>query len=231
MTGHDRLTEGRDCRHDAAAYVLGALEPMESRDYKRHLEDCAICRDEVAALAPVLDALPLSGGPHPVPPALRRRVLRAVRAEPRARIARSPRTPLRNFRSAPALLRFSLGGCLTLVLATATVATVQLGSPGSGSRVIAASLGRAQLRVADGHGELIVAHLPPLPADRVYELWLQAGRQPLAPSTLFAVTSRGTADIGVPTDLRGVMRVLVTVEPKGGSLVPTTRAVIVERLT
>ena len=51
-----------------------------------------------------------------------------------------------------------------------------------------------------------------------------------APSTLFAVTSRGTADLGLPGGLTGVTRVLVTLEPAAGSRAPTTRPVIVARL-
>jgi anti-sigma-K factor RskA len=123
----------------------------------------------------------------------------------------------------------SLAGALAL--AVAGVIAVGLGSAGSRARVIQASVGNAQLRVADGRGELIVDHLPPAPPDRIYELWLQRGAHAPAPSTLFAVTSRGTADIGVPGVLAGVTRVLVTVEPQGGSLAPTTRAVIVAPLT
>jgi anti-sigma-K factor RskA len=209
-----------DCGLDAGAYLLGALEPDEARAFRRHLDGCAVCRDEVIALAPVLEVLPGAAPPRAVRRALRRRVLRAVRDEPKARPladerARS-RRPVRL--SAPT-------GWLALGLAVAAAVIVQLGASHTGARVIRASVGRAELRVAGGRGDLVVAHLAPLPANRVYELWLQSGRRTI-PSTLFAVTSRGRANIGVPGDLRGVSRLMVTVEPRGGSLVPTTRAVI-----
>ena len=116
-----------------------------------------------------------------------------------------------------------------LAVAVALGVVIAARSGGSPARVIQASVGHAQLRVAGGHGALIVDHLPPAPPDRVYELWLQRGNGTPAPSTLFAVTSRGTAVLGVPGDLTGITRVLVTVEPSGGSRVPTTRAVIVTR--
>ena len=153
--------------------------------------------------------------------ALRRRVMRAVRSEPKAssvprRRRRLPRWTLRRPAVAAAL---ALAVTLGLVIAG-----------GSPARVIPASVGRAQLRIAGGHGELIVDHLPPAPPDRVYELWLQRGSRTPAPSTLFAVTSRGTAVLGVPGDITGIARVLVTVEPSGGTRVPTTRAVIVARV-
>jgi anti-sigma-K factor RskA len=171
-----------------------------------------VCRDEVASLAPVIDALPASAPARPVRPAFRRRMLRAVRAEPKREVRRlsvSPRT-----------------GWLALGLAAAAAVIVQLGSPGSPERVIHATVGQAELRVAGSHGELIVDRLPSLPSDRTYELWRVSRRGHAVPSTLFGVTPRGTADLGVPGDLHGITRLLVTVEPRGGSLAPTTRAVI-----
>ena len=225
MSYRDRMSEPPGCGQDAAPFLLGALEPGEVRAFKRHLESCAVCRDEVTALCPVLEALPAAAPTRTVRPALRRRVLRAVRDEPRP----SPglvRRPLR--RRPPAIS--APGGWLALGLAVAAALLVQLGTTHARGRVIRATVGRAELRVAEGHGQLVVAHLPPLPADRVYELWLVSPGRPAMPSTLFAVTSRGRADIGVPGDLHGVSRLLVTVERRGGSLVPTTRAVVVERV-
>jgi anti-sigma-K factor RskA len=216
VTGRDRPATRRDCRVDAAPYVLGAHEPAEARAYVRHMASCAACREEVAALRAVLHALPGSAPARRVPRALRRRVLWAVRAESRSRVPRP--------RWAPSM-------SVAVGLAILAAVSGPFGSAGSRTRVIAATVGDARLRLTDGHGELIIEHLAPPPADRVYELWLQSGRRVLSPSTLFAVTPRGSADLGVPGDLHGVTRLLVTVEPRGGSLVPTTKAVIVERLT
>jgi anti-sigma-K factor RskA len=201
------------CGLDAAPYLLGALEPDEARAFVRHLDQCAVCRDEVASLAPVLDALPASAPAHPVPRALRRRVRRAVRAEPKRRPDRhlsvSPRT-----------------GSLALGLAVAAAVIVQLGSSRSPERVIHATVGRAELRVAGGRGELVVDRLASLPADRTYEVWLVSRRGDAVPSARFGVTASGTAEVRVPGDLHLINRVLVTVEPRGGSLAPTTPAVI-----
>ena len=220
MTGHDQTGRPPDCGQDAAPYLLGALAHDEARAFVRHMQRCAVCRDEVAALAPVLDALPASAPAKPVPRALRRRVLRGVRAEPKATAPRRPRRIRTLARSAPA-------GWLALGATMAAAAVVvQIGTPRPHERTVPARVGHAQLRVAGGHGELIVERLPRLPPSRTYELWIQRGSHPPAPSTLFGVTARGTADLGLPTDLQGVTRLLVTVEPHGGSLVPTTRSVI-----
>ncbi len=230
MSGRERMIGANgaagppDCGLDAGPYVLGALEPDEARAFVGHLERCAVCRDEVASLAPVLDALPASAPPQPVRPAFRRRMLRAVRAEPKARVVRAPGV---------ARLRCSAqAGWLALAAALAAAFVVQFGaSHPARTRVISASVGHAVLRVdAGGHGELIVRRLPVLPADRVYELWLVPRARAPMPSTLFTATSRGHADVGVPVGLHGIGRLLVTVEPRGGSLAPTTRPVVVERL-
>jgi anti-sigma-K factor RskA len=215
VSGRDRTTEPPDCGLDAAPYLLGALEPDEARAFVHHLDRCAVCRDEVASLAPVLDALPASAPPRPVRAAFRRRMLSAVRAEPKA-----PARRVALGRSAPA-------GWLALGLAVAGAAlVVQLDIPHARTRVIHATVGQAELRVAGSHGELVVDRLPSLPADRTYELWLVSKRGHAVPSTLFGITAHGTADLGVPGDLHGITRLLVTAEPRGGSLVPTTRAVI-----
>jgi anti-sigma-K factor RskA len=205
------------CGLDAAPYVLGALEPSEARAFARHLDECAVCRDEVVTLAPVLEALPASAPAQPVPRALRRRVRRAVRAEPKRRARHRPVAPRT--------------GWLALAAAVAAAVIVQLGSGRPPERVIPATVGQAELRAAGGHGELVVDRLPALPADRTYELWLVSRHGHAVPSTLFGVTARGTADLGVPGDLHGITRLLVTVEPRAGSLVPTTPAVIQLPLT
>jgi len=225
MSGPDPPARPRNCGNDAAPYVLGALEPAEARAFADHMRSCAVCRDEVAMLAPVLDVLPTCAPRYDVSPALRRRVMRAVRSEPKSSsVARRRPRPRRWPRARPVV---AAGLAVTLLVAVTLGVVVAGGSGGSQARLIQASVGRAQLRIADGHGELIVDHLPPAPPDRIYELWLQRGSGAPAPSTLFAVTSRGSAVLGVPGDIIGVARVLVTVEPSGGTRVPTTPAVIV----
>jgi hypothetical protein len=149
-------------------------------------------------------------------------VLRAVRAEPNA--------------SGPAhtrgLSRPALGAWLAFAVVIAAAFAVHAGSAGRPERVIDATLGRARVRIDGDRGELVVEHLPSLPPGRIYELWLQApgGRAP-APSTLFAVTSRGGADLGLPGGVHDLARVLVTAEPVGGSRRPTDRPVIVAPVT
>jgi anti-sigma-K factor RskA len=165
--------------------------------------------------------------------ALRRRVMQAVRDEPRTPRS-GPRRRLASRRLASRRLtgRGALGLAIALgiAIAIAVVDPAALTPGGGGPRVIRAAVGRAELRIAGGAGELVVDHLPAPPLDRIYELWLQHGTRMPSASTLFAVTSRGSADVGLPGRLSGVTRVLVTLEPEGGSAVPTSAPVILARL-
>jgi anti-sigma factor RsiW len=221
---------GRDCGEDVAAYVLGALEPDEAEAFRRHIADCAACRDEVAEFEQVTGALPPAGAVYAVPKGLKRRVMREVRAEPKSAPAQPPRPAARLAWANRSLVAWS--GALAAVL-VAVIVAVALTSGGSGStKVIQASVGSAELRVTDGRGDLVVHRLPQLPAGRIYEMWVQRGSAPPVPTgTLFGVRSSGTAAVGVPGSLDGVSAVMVTEEPAGGTPAPTTAPLIVARLT
>ena len=78
------MSEKRDCGADAAAYVLGALEPAEAEAFRKHLASCVVCRDEVTAFQEVAELLPLSAPPQPVPRGLKNRVMVEVNADARA---------------------------------------------------------------------------------------------------------------------------------------------------
>jgi anti-sigma factor RsiW len=217
----DPMAATSDCGGDAAAYVLGALEPDEAEEFRRHMESCVVCRDEVFSLQHVADALPMAAPQYPAPRRLRHRVLSAVHAE-----AASPARP-RAWLPRPAL-----AAGLAAVLALATVGGIELASRGGpGTRIIAASLGAAHLRLSGTHAELVVDHLAAPAPGHIYEVWLQRAGQPPAPTeALFSVTAGGAAEVGVPGNLRGVTAVLVTQERNGGSRVPTTAPVIVAHL-
>jgi anti-sigma-K factor RskA len=220
------MTDHHDCNGDAAAYVLGALGPEEAESFRRHLETCVVCRDEVVAFQQVTDALPMAVPQYPASRSLRRRVLREVRADASAKRSRwhwpsfsLPRIP-------------ALAGALAALI-IALVIGIEAGSSSSGgTRVIAASVGSADVRVSGSHAELLVHHLPPPPPGHIYEMWIQRGNASPTPTrTLFSVTRTGASAVGVPGSVRGVSRLMVTAEPNGGSLLPTSMPVIVARLS
>jgi anti-sigma-K factor RskA len=225
MSGEEPMSGTHDCGADAAAYALGALEPDEAARFRTHIEECVVCRDELAAFQRVAGALPMAAPQFPAPRGLRRKVLKQVRADTRA--ATSARAVARR---PSQWIRPAWAG--TLVGAFAVVSAVVIAfTGGSSTRVYSASVGHAQLRVSDSHAELIVNRLPQPASGDIYEVWLErSGGAPQRTNALFSVTHGGAADVGVPGDLHGVSTVLVTEEPAGGSPTPTSPAVIVAHL-
>lgn len=219
-----------DCGGDAAAYALGALDPQEAEAFRAHMHQCAVCRDEVEALAGVVGALPMAARQYEPPRGLKQRVMREVRREsPRPqRLGARPRMLSRRARE------LSAGLAAVAVAAAGAVTAVEL-SAGAAATVFPASVsgiaGSAQLRVASGHAELVVSHLTPPGHGHVYEVWLQSGSAaPVPASVLFGVNTSGNADIGIPRAIHGVSAVMVTREPLGGTSKPTSTPVIVARL-
>ena len=233
------MSSADQCAGDAAAYVLGALEDHELDAFRAHMAHCVVCRDEVASLQGVVDSLPLTAPPVEVPRALKRRVMDAVRAEPMGapQARRVPRwLPSLEL---PSLPRAALAAGALLAAAVLAVAGIELAGAGSTStRVIQASVtgpareAAAYVRLQGSRGELVLAHMPAAPPGHIYEVWLKRDGESVRPtSSLFGVTSAGTAAVDVPGNLRNVNQVLVTAEPLGGSSVPTSAPVIVARLT
>jgi anti-sigma-K factor RskA len=253
MTAHDPHIDPDGCGGNAAPYVLGALTDEEHASFRRHLESCSVCREEVAALQVVASALPAAAPQLSAPPQLKRRVMAGVRedarrggahgAERRADDGRARvYLPMRGLRAA-ALARLQWRPNLaaaTLAAAVVALAIVALASGGGGggggtrvSRAIVSPRGAsASLSVSNGHAQLNIADMPQAAPGRVYELWLKrsASAQPQPTDALFTVAADGAASVGVPGNVSGVREVLVTSEPLGGSLVPTRPPVIIARV-
>jgi hypothetical protein len=230
-----------DCeeRVDAAPYVLGALEDEER--YREHLLTCASCRDEVAALQTVVDTLPTTVAPAVASQELRDRVLATVRSEAallRAAGHEADEAPARAGRwRTRRLSLLSAGVAIAGSAAVAAVIAVAMIGSSTGVKVTTAHLSaalrgaQASLRQSSGHAELVVSGMRQPPPGKIYEVWLKRGNsEPQPTDALFGVTSRGTAAASVPGDLHGVREVLVTSEPRGGSLHPTSQPVIVVTL-
>jgi anti-sigma-K factor RskA len=235
MSETGRPTSPHDCGGDAAAYVLDALEPQEAEAFRRHLDSCIVCRDEVAAFERLVDVLPGAAPQFRAPNSLRRRVRREVRRSTPSPYRAQAATSAGRWRglSVPRLRVAGAAGALAVAIAALVIL---LGSSGGApTRTIAAAVtgqGTAQLRVGGDHAELVVHNFPAPPSGEVYEVWLQRGSGRVSPTpTLFSVTSQGDADVGVSGKLSGVRAVMVTPERAGGSLVPTHAPVLVARLT
>jgi len=241
---------GREtCPANAAPYVLGALTETEQRVFAAHLESCVVCREEVAELQLVVDALPSAAPQLAAPEELRGKLMASIAAEGGARAShaggatRSVLARLRGRGDAEGDGRRRWSGLAIAGLAAATAAIVLAllaiaggggGSGGPAVRTIRAEVSphgaSALLQVSDGHAELYLNRMPQTPPQRVYEVWVKRAGAPEPTDALFTVTRAGNASVLVPGAIKGVRSVLVTAEPLGGSRVPTSAPVIVAHL-
>jgi anti-sigma-K factor RskA len=238
---------GEHERYDdnAAPYLLGALSELERQAFESHLERCAGCREQVERLRPAAEALPRSVTPLVPPPRLKAALMEVVDSEARGREAPARRPlgerlrgfvpriggmrPAAAWVSAAFLLAVGIAGGFGVARVTGGDDTRTVQASVDSSRAPQAS---ASLRVY-GNGEngaLLRAHgLPSLPRGRVYQAWVQRGRE-IVPQSTFDVSRDGGAATAVVEDLRGADAVMVTSEPRGGSMAPSQRPLLQARL-
>ncbi len=75
-----------------------------------------------------------------------------------------------------------------------------------------------------GHAMLMTEGLPATPADKAYEVWfIPKGHTPM-PGKMFTVDSSGRAMVSgeIPLEARANVVIAITLEPKKGSLAPTS---------
>ena len=115
------------CEHIRAsvgAYALGALDPDEAADVRRHLETCEECAAEHDALAPLPGLLSLAGGAEeavekPLSPAFEERLLDAFARDRAA-------SPIRRFRWKLPRRRWLAAGAVGLAAVAAAIVGLQL---------------------------------------------------------------------------------------------------------
>lgn len=238
------------CQHadTAAAYLLGALAGAERHEFEAHLATCAHCREDVAGLRVVADALPLAVPPVPPPPALRERLMATVHAEAdvlsAAGAAADRPAPARRRRFTLSLGRpLALAGAAAVLLVglavgfgigtatngtqTKTQTVVQVRTVQASVTPATAPRGTAVIVVRDGVATLRVKGLPAPPKGKIYEVWLlRRGAQAPSPTdALFSVSTEGSGRVALPS-VNDVEQVLVTAEPDGGSQAPTSQPFI-----
>ena len=239
-----------DIHDQSHAYAVGALPDDEATQFEAHLETCADCRQEVAALGDVTAALSDSVAVDP-PPGLRAAVL--------TEIAQTPQEPAAEAREQPGgdvvtLRRSRLPLVSGLVAAAAVIAAVVFGGIALNDRQDArdAQAQTSQLTSllsADdvqtvpgvshdaGHPGSIVmsknqgvaifvaSELPSLPNDKVYEAWtIHDGDKPVPAGTFTPQDSRSM--VRLPQATFDATTMAITVEPAGGSDAPTSDAVV-----
>lgn len=229
-----------DCeqRGQAAAYVLGALEPGERERYEQHLRRCASCRADVARLQEIVDAMSVATTPMAAPESLRERIMTQVHAEAElfeAAGLKADRPPAAGRWRSRRLAMLAAAGAMACGIAVGAL-VIGNRTPTPTQHVIQATVvsspgARAELRQLGTRGELIVSGMPQTAPGKIYQVWLAPpGRPPQPTDALFSVDKTGSASVDVPGNLHGSERVMVTAEPLGGSPHPTTPPIIIATL-
>jgi anti-sigma-K factor RskA len=239
MSEHDRWQDA------AATYALGALPEDERAAFEAHLAGCAACREELDELRVAAEALPVAAPPMRPPPALKARIMAEVERE--AELLRSagpaadrPAPGRRRRGFAWPSFRFPTPAVAALACAALLVGL------GAGAWLFGSSGGRtvdfqrsgalsanasAELEVNGDTAVLVARGLPAPPAGRVYQVWLQRpGQMPEPTAALFTPRRDGSATASVG-DVKGVDKVMVSSEPRGGSPAPTTTPILTATVT
>jgi anti-sigma-K factor RskA len=222
------------CEHEinAGAWVLGSLDDGAADAYEQHLRACADCRAEVARLRAPADALALATEQIPPPPELKDRNMRVVESEAQLLRASGPEADRPARRERRWFLRpVPLAGLAAATLAVGIATGVLLsGDSAQQTRTIQAQVAmtgaHATIRVTGDHARLEVSGLRNPPAGRVYQVWLKHGNDPPQPTDALFTVMRGHGQIAIPGSVKGVVQIMVTSEPQGGSTAPTTKPVI-----
>jgi anti-sigma-K factor RskA len=229
----------------AAAYALDSLTDVERRRFETHLNDCDTCDDEVRGMRETATRLATAAAQDP-PPELRARVLAQaartrqlpprVRRPGRARVGRVGWllsaaclvlavvlgvTTLRAERAKDRSVALNREIATVLAARDARTTTAPVRPEGSGTVVASRSLGKAVV---------IMSGLPRLSSARTYELWFMGPRPPRPAGTMRPPADGAPGPI-LAAGLGDATQIGLTVEPAGGSPLPTSDPIFTAGLT
>ncbi|WP_033292334.1 anti-sigma factor [Amycolatopsis jejuensis] len=229
----------------AGAYALDALSEVERAQFRRHLEQCEACAQEVRELRETAARLGAAMDEQP-PSGLKDRVLAEMRTtrqlpprsepdEPGER-TRGPRRWPMLIAAAAAVVGLALAGVFGgIALHTSSElhsAQSQLGQARDRYRPVAELLASPDTRTEHvtsprgGGGTVMVSRkldrvmflqsgLPPVPPDRVYEAWLMG--PDLAPRPAGLLPGGPSGSLVVADGLAGAQQFAISIEQAGGS--------------
>lgn len=219
MSTHDAL------RDLIAPVALGAATEHETAEVERHAATCHDCRAELDILRGAAAGLALDVPQLDPPPALKMRVMDAVRADNRARL---PVAPVRRRRLSawPAL-----AGAMAVLAVGLLTWNVTLQGGGSGGREIpvATASVSGSVVIEDGAAVMRLTGLPALRADEGYELWTI--RDGTARSEGFAARTAQGEVVVATADLDGVSALAITPEKRSNTAAPSVAPVVAVPLT
>lgn len=228
------------------AYALGALSADERREFEGYLAARPELQAEAEDLGSVAGLLALSPQEYEPSPDLRRNLFNRIEASG----GTFPQDSLRRANSSRRGFFGSGRLAAAAVAAVAVLAFVGLFSWNSSLRDANEDLrgeldnrqayqlqgsGPAEdvqgevVTVGDGRSVLVAENLPPTPEGEVYEAWLLRDGVP-EPAGVFTSSDGGNAAAPIEGSLDGAEAVAVTVEPSGGSPVPTSEILMTATL-
>jgi hypothetical protein len=219
----------------SGAYAIDALDDIERAQFERHLAECAECRAEVDSLRETGGMLAEAVAVAP-PPALRDKVMAGIGTvrplPPETGVA--PARPRRRFR--PALL---VAAAAAVIAVGAGVVVAQPWDDASQEQqlsaidqVLQADDAEEYTQTIDGGAEativrsrdlnkavLVTEGMPPAPAGKVYELWLDHEGVGMVPAGLM---ESGETQVLLEGDPATALGAGITIEPgPDGSETPT----------
>jgi len=241
-------------RHDlhilTGAYALDAVDGPERDRFEHHLRRCRPCGNEVRGLAETATSLAMAVARTP-PPRLKDRVMAA------AAVTRQVPPPVDHRRLRRAARSSWVPRLATAVAAVSVAVAVALGliqvstqhrldSARAQNQAIAAVLAAPDARIvtqatsAGGTASVVVsraerkivftsAGLPPLAGGKVYELWL-IGPPRVRSAGLLPLPSAGKTAPVLASGLVAGDKLGMTVEPAGGTSLPTTTPILLMTL-
>ena len=231
----------------SGAYALDALAPEEAAEFRRHLDECQACREEVRELQRVVARMGAAEASAP-PPGLRSRVLAAAERTPQEPPAtnqagtgsdtswkpadvegtRSPRwvTWIGAAAAAAVVVVAGAVGIRAVVdddpALDEAVAAVFEAEDARTTTVETTNGGELTVAVSESNDEMAVdtRELPELDDEQVYQIWTVVGDE-MVSAAILSETGSGAA-MGLPEDAQ----VALTVEPSGGSTQPTSAPIV-----
>jgi anti-sigma-K factor RskA len=240
MSVHEQFAD------DLALYALGSLDLPEKMALEAHLRECAACRRELEELRGDMSLLSFSAaGPKP-PARSRQRLLAAMAKEPRRSIVIREKHGFSWIVGwigvALIILSFALAvqnGALHRDLDNLKARDAKQQSDIQQAKEIMATLldpdaqritlvaaknapqpqGKAIYRRRSRSLIFLASNLPPLPPDKIYELWLIPSSGGPIPAGLFKPDAKGSATLINPPLPEGVeaKNFAVTLETESGS--------------